>query len=467
MEWFDNAANNFWSGKTNSVGGTLGSIGSVGGNTLLNKLGIFGGGKDVEQPKPSAEETAIMQEILNGIREQDAWNAQMLPIQMEKMGMKWVYNDPRLNENLDAVKQSSKEAIEFYKQQRSAISQDVANSWSIGEAGKGLFGGVLDEYADGKTRSKEEWLSLLDTKIRANEDDLATMESGASVNNPEYGKWVEMTEGEYYDTLSPTEKLAFDTQKAQYENTLKATKGELGLSKTAQEQKKKEFENLKQVYGIEGDAVWDEEKGRYEINATGSDTIANENLKRFNEQWNALEEAQRFGKTSASLEGNLLAQGLTTGQTQNTIGTLGALGSGGAAVGSQYQNLLQPLMGYNQAGYQAQAQNQANRTAQTASLLGLLGYMVSSRKYKHNIKSKSGKDEDEALNKIRKTKSYEFEYKPMMGMPGKQLGGMAEEAPIEIKALNGKAISIPAKMEMMNMAIKSMARKVDRIEKRV
>jgi hypothetical protein len=133
-------------------------------------------------------------------------------------------------------------------------------------------------------------------------------------------------------------------------------------------------------------------------------------------------------------------------------------------------SLLQPYQQYNMAGYQAQAANQASRNAQFGSILGLLGMLggaaISSREYKTDIKKKSTKDEDKALQSLLDTPSYDYRYKKRMGLGNKRhISSMTEESPKEIVTANGKAIDINDKLEFQSMAIKALAREVKRAKR--
>ena len=131
-----------------------------------------------------------------------------------------------------------------------------------------------------------------------------------------------------------------------------------------------------------------------------------------------------------------------------------------------YQSVLGPQQAYNQMGYQAGIYNQANRANMFGSLLGAgttLGaaWLLSSKDYKKDIKPQTKADEERALKLITKTKSYKYKYKPEIKLGNEiHLGTIAEESPKEFS--NGKMINLGDKVELHGMAIKALARKIQR-----
>jgi hypothetical protein len=414
----------------------------------------FGGGGNYETPEMSEEEKELMNLILTEIEDQSSWNKQTLPIQMKEQGYKWQWN-----EGVDPEKVGFEADTEITSE-IDALSKEQAALLPIIKGGPQSSG--WSKYKDAVDRNKEvtkrlEYLNGRVTNAKENFDKTGKIEEG----NAKYGSWVEMNEDEYYASLNDREKAQYNLNKKQMERSTQAIEGTLPLSETLLSQKDKEFNELKQVYGIEGDTV---------ENAQGTDTVSTQNLSDFKKRWAQVEEAQRFGNSSSSTEAAILSSGLTTGQTNNNIGTMAAIGSGVGGAAGGYGSLLQPYQFYNTAGYQANAANQANETAQQGSMMGLLGMlaaagmMASSKKFKKDIKAKTPKEEDEALKKIKKTKSYSYKYKPLMKMGDrKHIGTLTEESPEEYVTLNGNAVDIGDKIEYLSMGIKSLARKVDKI----
>jgi hypothetical protein len=408
-------------------------------------MSFLGGGESYAAPEMSQEEKDLMTEILSQLDDQKDWNEAMQPIQMKEQGYKWVENERT---------EEQKKIISEYDGKKSQYENIQSEINTILLSAKG------DPYALAKSADRLKELGAqatpLATWLNTNEKEYKELTSLSG-----RGTYVEMSEDEYYASLNDREKAQYNLNKKQMERSTQAIEGTLPLSETLLSQKDKEFNELKQVYGIEGDTV---------ENAQGTDTVSTQNLSDFKKRWAQVEEAQRFGQSSSSTEAAIMSSGLTTGQTNNNIGTMAAIGSGVGGAAGGYGSLLQPYQFYNQAGYQAQAANQANQTAQQGSMMGLLGMlaaagmMASSKKFKKDIKAKTPKEEDEALKKIKKTKSYSYKYKPLMKMGDREhLGTLTEESPKEYVTLNGNAVDLGDKIEYLALGMKSLARKVDKI----
>jgi chemotaxis protein histidine kinase CheA len=388
-------------------------------------------GKNAETPEASDEEKALQQEILRQLQDQQDWLEEMKPIQMKEMG--YTKDDPALSEEDKTLKteyETKNKRFEEIKAQMQSLEDNM----------------TVDNAASVKKQ------------MEALAKEAQTLTPFLSENKTKYdsfgiGGWREMTEDEYYASLNEREKAQYNLNKAQVERSTKALAGELELSEPLLDQKQKEFDELKQVYGIEGDTL---------ETAQGTDTVSTQNLSDFKKRWAQVEEAQRFGQSSSAMEASIMSSGLTTSQTQSNIGTMAGIGTGNTTGG--YGSLLQPYQFYNMAGYQANAQNAANKSATTASLIGAAAYLWSSKKFKKDIKAKTPKEEDEALKKIKKTKSYSYKYKPLMKMGDREhLGTLTEESPKEYVTLNGNAVDLGDKIEYLALGIKSLARKVDKI----
>ena len=389
-------------------------------------------GKNPEAPQPTPEETALQQEILRQLQDQQDWLEELKPIQMKEMG--YTRDAPVLTEEDKALKTEYETKNKRYGEIQSQIKSLVDNM-------------TVDNAVSIKKQ------------IDALNNEAKTLTPFLSENKTKYdsfleeGDWREMTEDEYYASLNEREKSQYNLNKAQIERSTKALAGELELSEPLLDQKQKEFDELKQVYGIEGDTL---------ETAQGTDTVSTQNLSDFKKRWAQVEEAQRYGQSSSSVEAAILGSGLTTGQTQSNIGTMAGIGTGNTTGG--YGSLLQPYQFYNMAGYQASAQGAANKSATTSSLIGAAAYLWSSKKFKKDIKAKTPKEEDEALKKIKKTKSYSYKYKPLMKMGDREhLGTLTEESPKEYVTLNGNAVDLGDKIEYLALGMKSLARKVDKI----
>jgi hypothetical protein len=396
------------------------------------------GGNQVEEPQPSAQEQELLDALLEDYKDQREESDALLPSQMHDAHMGWKWNTE------DGLPPDSDEPI-YTEEQQSIIDKrdELIKEIQNGKHDAGTLNG-LNEIKAGLDKQIASW----DTKKKK-----------AEVGDTDYGSWVQLTDDEWYNSEDTTdsERRAFDLDKAQSERSLKAIKGELPLSESLLDQKQKEFDQLKQVYGITGDSL---------ENASGNDTVAIQNLDAFKKRWAQMEDAQRFGNSSSSVESAIMSSGLTNDLTKNQTGMTMGLNNQGNNSFSQGMSLLSPFQNYNLAGYQARSQNQAVNAQMTSGLLGLIaaGLIGSSRKFKKNIKKKTKKDEDKALKELTSLKSYSYKYKTKMGMGNKtHTGVIAEEAPESIKRMGGKVISLADKWELTNMAVKALSRKVDKV----
>ena len=280
----------------------------------------------------------------------------------------------------------------------------------------------------------------------------------------EGGEWIQMTDNEWYNSSMTTDRQRqeWDIAGKQMKRYEQALAGEIPLTQQMKDQKQTEFRQLADASGITGDTV---------ENAQAEDTIGVQKLGEFQKRWGLVEEAQRYGELGTTGQAMLQSQGLTNNLATQKVGTLSGIGNWSNNV--NFGSLLQPYQAYNQMGYQASAQNQSNQMQQQGSLLnlgGMLGaaYLMSSRTYKKDIKAKTPKDEDKALKSIRDTKSYEYRYKNYMGFgKDKMLGAIAEESPDEVTTPDKKAINLGNKIELIGMGLKSLARKMDKLERKV
>ena len=411
------------------------------------------GSTTIEAPTPSSQESQIYDTILSQINQYNDYNQMMMPIQMKQAGYEWQYKSEYLDEegNLKPDVAYREDPEELKK--RDALWGQYNQLVNSPE-----YNNPMDRSVYKQAEAIKAQAEAMTEKFRKEKSEWAGPKEG-DIN---YGQWAEMSDEAYYGSLNAQEKLQYDLQKAQAERSLAAIEGTLDFSPALEEQRQKEWDQLKQVYGtIEGDD-W--------ANATASDTVGQQNLDQFKRRWTMMEEAVRHGQAGSDIQSAALASGLTTGQTANRIGTTQALGQGYGASIPMYQSVLNPMQQYNMAGWQTGVYNAANQSAQTGSLLGLGGMLgvgllrlASSKEYKTGLKTQTKEAEDKALKLIMKTRSYKYKYKPEMNLGNKtHLGTITEESPREIVAPGGKAINLGDKLELQSMAIKALARKIQK-----
>jgi hypothetical protein len=387
-------------------------------------LGLTGGVTDkfsVNAPEPSSAETGIYNQIFGMIEEQAAYQEAMMPVYLHQAKLKNVDYTPTEEET---------QIINRYEE----LSQKFKEDRSFRRA-------------------------VYQTDMEKLEDQYNEIK-----NKIETGTYEQMTDDEWYEEASETERKEYDIYQAQLDRYNKALAGEVPLTETMINQKQKEFEQLKASIGtITGDTP---------ESATATDTIGIQNLNEFQKRWQQAEEAQRYGELSTGAQSTLATAGLTSDMTSRRMGMMSGIGNMNAGAMQGYSGLLGYQQGYTQAGYQAQAQNAATRSQMFGSLLNLGGMLgaaklASSRDYKKNIKAKTKKEEDQALNGIKKTKSYNYQYKNKMKLgKEKHIGSITEESPDYYITKDKKAIDLGDKIEYLSMGIKALARKIDKIESR-
>ena len=408
----------------------------------------------IEAPKPSEQEQALYDQMLAQIDQYTDYQQMMLPIQMEQAGYDWEWKEGIDPEAMEYVPdQALLDQKTDYQSQVDQLNQEIKRLSQLSGQGQTI--------AEHKQRIKEltSAMSKIDTQLKEAEEGWEPPQIG----DADYGQWRELSDEEAYERMSESERLAYDLQKAQSERSLAAIEGRLDPSQATLDQMQREWEALRETYGtIEGDD-WE--------TATASDTVGQQNLQKFKERWTSYLDAVRHGQAGSDIQSAVIGTGLTTDQTRNQIGTTQAIGQGMGGSIPMYQSLLAPYQAYNQMGYQANIYNQANRASQFGSLLGtgttlasaaLLG-ALSSKKYKKDIKSQSKSDEDKALKLLMKTRSYKYKYKPEVGAgEATRLGTIVEESPKEMVADNGEMIDLGAKIELQSMAIKALARRLEK-----
>ncbi len=99
-------------------------------------------------------------------------------------------------------------------------------------------------------------------------------------------------------------------------------------------------------------------------------------------------------------------------------------------------------------------------TAIGAGIGGLIGYF-SGKKMKKNIKKIPPQKEEDVLKEMMGTKHYEYDYKGEPDNSRKYMGMMANEAPESVT--DGKTINVQNMLGLHNMALKALAKKVERL----
>ena len=440
---------------------------------------IFGGGGGgttvVEAPKPSDAELAILNEQLELMKDQKAAFDELKPLYMEQTKQQIEFQQKQIEyyeQLLPIMTESQKQQYEVMQQQLALQSRQMKL--------------IEEEMADARALKP---LILQEMGIVAETDKKGNV------------KYRKMTEEEYKATLNPVELQAYENLKLALERQAKALRGELPISETTKQQKEQEFEQLKEAMARAGHTI----TGDTPETATADTTAGIQSLKAFQQKWAVIEEAERRGELTAGAPAALQQFGMVSDAEARRTGLMAgypqlrtglAAGYGGqvvplttgipqsAGILSQYQpllsgysSLLQPYQYQrglefqaNVANAQAQAQTQSSLFKGLGSLFGTgLGFgvykLLSGRQFKKDIKKQRPKDEEKAIDMIKDIDTYTYRYKGEGNVP-KRMGMMADNAPALLTNSNKTIIDIPRTIGLLTVAMKALANKVEKLEKR-
>ena len=145
---------------------------------------------------------------------------------------------------------------------------------------------------------------------------------------------------------------------------------------------------------------------------------------------------------------------------------VGSLASGWGAAQQPYANQRQLQYGGVLQGYN----NASNEQAGIYNLIGTgIGagaglYALSSKHAKKDILEMEEGDEDESLSLVSKGKVYRWNYKGEPDGPRRHMSLMAEEAPDDVRAPDGKHLDVGNYLGLLTSAVKSLTRKVEALE---
>ena len=441
---------------------------------------IFGGGGGgttvVEAPKPSDAELAILNEQLELMRDQKAAFDELKPLYME----------------------TTKQQLELQQKQIEYYEQLLP---------------IMTEAQKKQYEAMERQLALQARQMRLIEEEIAEtralrplilQEMGivAETDNKGTVKYRKMTEEEYKATLNPVELQAYENLKLALERQEKALRGELPISETTKQQKEQEFEQLKEAMARAGHTI----TGDTPETATADTTAGIQSLKAFQQKWAVVEEAERRGELTAGAPAALQQFGMVSdtearrtelmaGYPQLRTGLAAGYGSQvvplttgipqSAGILSQYQpllsgysSLLQPYQYQRGLEFQANVANAQARAQSQSSLFGGLGSLLgtglglfgslgllSGRQFKKDIDKQKPKDEEKAIDMIKDIDTYTYRYKGEGNVP-KRMGMMADNAPALLTNSTKTVIDIPRTLGLLTVAMKALANKVEKLEKR-
>ena len=441
---------------------------------------IFGGGGGgdtvVEAPKPTEEEIALQKEQLELLKDLRESFDELKPLYMETTKQQLELQKQQLEqmkELMPLMTESQKQQYEVMKQQLNLQTKQLQL--------------MEEEMAEAKAL-KPFVLQKMGLVQETNEDGTI--------------KYRKMTEEEYEATLNPVELQAYKNLKLSLERQEKALRGELPISDATKQQKEQEFKQFKEAMARAGHTI----TGDTPETATADTTAGIQSLKAFQQKWAVIEEAERRGELTAGAPAAMQQFGIVSDEESRRTGLMAgypqlrtglATGYGGqvvpltagipqsAGILSQYQpllsgysSLLQPYQYQrglefqaNVANAQAQAQSQSSLFGGLGSLLGTgLGAFgalafLSGRKFKKDINKQRPKDEEKAIDMIKDIDTYTYRYKGEGNVP-KRMGMMADNAPALLTNSTKTTIDIPRTLGLLTVAMKALANKVEKLEKR-
>ena len=278
-----------------------------------------------------------------------------------------------------------------------------------------------------------------------------------------------MTEDEYYNTMGDIEKYNYNNLKLQLERQNKALKGELPLSEGLLQQKSKEFSQFKEAMARAGNPIEGDEPG----SAIAQTTSGIQGLKSFQDRWGLVEDAERRGELTVGQQTINQTMGVATDIGRSDLAAKEGFPQRTTGLLTNVSNAMQPYQFDKSMQFQANMQNAANSAGLLSDIgnvagMGMMaaGMKWSDPKMKKDIVRKTGKDENRALKLVKGTKSYDYRYKGAPSNSAKRTGLMADEAPAEIVSPDRKMINMDKQMGLLTMAAKTLAKKVEKLERR-
>lgn len=332
-----------------------------------------------------------------------------------------------------------------------------------------LFGGGDDVYVNvpGPTPEEieiqREQLRLMREAVQRQENlEPFILKSLGLVKNPD-GTYRKMTEDEYYASLTDLEKKVYDTTKLMLERQQKALRGELPVSESLKQTKEREWKLFKEAMARAGNPIY----GDTPEEATSPTTAGMQGIRQFQERFGMLEEAERRGELSAGTSAALQMLGVT--RDLGNMDRQGLYGYTAAPLqlAGVYSGLLEPYQKQRMLEFQTNYANTASRSGLLGSFLGTIGTLgaaaiMSSKKFKKDIKETTTKEENQALETLKNMKTYTYRYKWEDDREPKRYGLLAENAPPEIVTPDRQGIDVGRFMGLLASASRAMARQIER-----
>lgn len=264
-----------------------------------------------------------------------------------------------------------------------------------------------------------------------------------------------MSEEERLAGMSELERADYDMQRKIQQRTLDALEGNLPISPALESSLQREQSGLEEELAQKLGPNWK------------LSTPATTKLGEFKKRAELVREEARRGQISAGVGQNIAQGNYLTGTNAQNVSTMSSPLSMYGGIMSGYNTALQPYIQQQNLATSASMQSQANKAAMIGGLINAAGSAAgmmkfSSPKFKKNIKKA---DEDDVLETVKDANVYEFNYKGEKEGTPKQVGYMADEAPGNTD-VNETFLDIGKVTGLHAAAIKAMAKKIDKLEKR-
>lgn len=262
-------------------------------------------------------------------------------------------------------------------------------------------------------------------------------------------------------TLEKIPVVQDELSKLYYENAIKAAKGELPVSPALEadltQQKNALAENLSRRLG----SNWQ------------TSTPGIQSLSEFDKRAGLLREEARRGQMTTGESLLSSRMGYLTDQNQQNYNQTQNWNLPRYQVSSgMYSNAMQPYQFNREMQYQSDYNNKMIKSQDRAGMMGLLGQgvgtvgtlaMLSSKDAKTDIKKASKTDEAGILDMMKKTDVHSWKYK---GDSKSRVGMLTENAPMPMVTEDGKHLDVPTYMGFLHASVKSLAKKIDKMEGR-
>lgn len=392
-----------------------------------------GGGTEVNYPAPSADETALMQEQLKLLKQQQSETDAFKPILLSQFGLEpeYSYGTP------------SGTDISGYNDSVAAAQANIDRARASGDA-------------DALVAAQQKWRDLV---------------SAGGPQGPRtlsgYKKTAEQIEKEksYNDLLKSQNEIT----NLQLERQKKALAGDLPVSEGTSQRKAQEFQQFKEQMARAGNPVFgDTPEGAYSNTTAGIQA-----LKAFQSNWKLVEDSERRGELTTGAQLLNQSVGLSSGLRSDSLTSPVIPDLGTGKMLPAYMSALQPYQMQRQGQFQANATNATNDAQREAGLMSLVGqglgsgaalYALSSKDFKKDIEETDGKG---SLEKLRKTKMYKYNYKDEpSGGKHAHMGFITEHSPREVVSPDGKKLDIVSTLGMLTSSIKELDAKMSKFKSR-